>query len=95
MVPPSLVHLRSTESPRVSDFLQKKLKKKAGKKESRDVSKTGLELDTPPFILLLTVMLDDGHSSLMKHHDPHRIHCKRSAVPPTVLLSDSPLKSSL
>lgn len=43
MVPRSLVHLQSTESPRVSDFRQKKIK--IEKKESQDVSKAGLELD--------------------------------------------------
>lgn len=58
-VPPSLVHLHLTESPRVSHFLQRR----KAKKESQDVTKTGLELDTP--VVDPALNGDDGHSSLI------------------------------
>lgn len=37
-------------------------------------------------------MFEDGHSSLIKRRDPGCVHCERSAVPPSVLLSASPFE---
>lgn len=91
MVPRSLVHLQSTESPRVSDFRQKK-KKKLKRKKVRMFPRLDLNLTLPSFILLLTEMFEDGHSSLIKRRDPGCVHCERSAVPPSVLLSASPFE---
>lgn len=91
MVPRSLVHLQSTESPHVSDFQKKK--KKIEKKESQDVSKAGLELDIAVvYPAFNREMFEDRHSSLIKQRDHGCVHCERSAVPPSVLLSASPFE---
>lgn len=69
-----------------------KNKKKIEKKESQDVSKAGLELDIAVvYPAFNREMFEDGHSSLIKRRDPGCVHCERSAVPASVLLSASPL----